>query len=212
MSLLPTIATSNFDILIGVVAAIGWVVVQIMSKAAKNKPPSASTPGGVKPEPPEDAGPVSDAAEEMRRFFQRLEEAHTPDRAPKKTPPATLTTSPERGQRTTAGSRAITSSGQAVTSSSQRTASRRSSEQQVPAALVATDNPLQPAPGVCLKPAVVMNDAMLTYGAFADAHAHGGRLEFVRRLRCTKALRRAVMRMEVITPPLGLRRTPFPIG
>ena len=213
MTLLPPIATSDFDILIGVVAAIGWVVMQIMAKAAKNKPPPSNRmPGGANPEAPDDSVPVNDAAEEMRRFFQRLEgahRAHTSDAVPKNVPVAAAGS--ERGRRTTAASQSVTASGQAVTSSSQRTAARRGSEQPAPA-VVPSEHVSQAGSEAYPKLAVVMSDATVTAGAFAETQAHEGRLAFVRRLRCTSDLRQAVAMMEVLSPPLGLRRTPFPIG
>ncbi len=210
MTLPLPIASSDFDILIGVIAAIGWVVMQIMGKAAKRKtPPSNRLAGGVRPEPPPaDSGPVSDPAEELRRFFQRLEGSRTSDDTPQIVPAAAE--GPERARRTTAGSQAVTSSGQAVTSSSQRTAARRSLEQQAPAIAATTD--FSQAGVVEAVPAFAMNEMVITAGASAEAHAHEGRLAFVRRLRSKNDLRQAVAMLEVLSPPLAMRRTPFPIG
>lgn len=208
---LPTpIATSDFDILIGVVMAVGWVVMQIISKAAKNKPPSIDTPGRDQTDAPNDANPVNNTAEEMRRFFEGLEGSRTPAATPKNVP-ATTAAVPDRGRRTTAASQSVTASGQAVTSSSQRTAARRSSERQAPT--VTTKDEVSQA-GLEAYPtlAIVPSDVPVTTGAFAEAHAREGRLAFVGRLRSTKDLRQAVMMMEVLSPPLGMRRTPFPIG
>ena len=204
MNWLPPIATSDFNILIGVVATIGWVVMQIMGKAAKNKPPA----GGDRPEAPDNPAPAGDAAEELRRFFQRLEGAQAPGAAPPNVP---AEAGPDRGRRTTAASQSVTASGQAVTSSSQRTAARRSLEPQAPVlAPVAEVAPAGTA--ACPEPAALPAAAIVTAGALAEDRAHAGRCDFARRLRCTSDLRRAVAMMEVLSPPLGMRRTPFPIG
>ncbi len=210
MTLPLPIASSDFDILIGVIAAIGWVVMQIMGKASKTKtPPSTHMAGAAGPEtPPENAGPLSDPAEELRRFFQRLEGARNSDDTPKTVPVAAE--GPDRARRTTAGSQAVTSSGQAVTSSSQRTAARRGLEQQPPAIAATTD--FSRVGVVEAAPAFAIDEMVITAGASAEAHAHEGRLAFVRRLRSKSDLRQAVAMLEVLSPPLAMRRTPFPVG
>ncbi|MEI6564660.1 MAG: hypothetical protein WCO42_10190 [bacterium] len=73
MDLFP-IAASDMDVVIGIIAVVGWVLAQIFGKKkADPSPPEGSTPDSV---------PSLDPRDELRKFFDELEKTAPPPVAP----------------------------------------------------------------------------------------------------------------------------------
>ena len=73
MTLFP-IAASDMDVIIGIIAVVGWILAQIFGK--KKGDPSQQT------ESPPEAGPSLDPRDELRKFFEDLEKAGKPQAPP----------------------------------------------------------------------------------------------------------------------------------
>jgi hypothetical protein len=72
MMALP-IAASDFDVIIGIIAFVGWILAQVLSRKQKGKPetpPPLSTPEGT--------GSPASPQDEMRKFFDEMEKALNP--------------------------------------------------------------------------------------------------------------------------------------
>jgi|GEM_PF-2000658 len=74
MNFLP-IAASDMDMVIGIIAVIGWIVAQVLGKMK----------GGDKTAPPpsEAPTPTTDPQDELRRFFEEMEKTLKPKPEPK---------------------------------------------------------------------------------------------------------------------------------
>ncbi len=69
-----TIAASDMDVIIGIIAVVGWVLAQIFSKK-KNAPTQQE-------EPHPESGVPLDPREELRKFFEGLDKPAKPAMAP----------------------------------------------------------------------------------------------------------------------------------
>lgn len=80
MNFLP-IAASDMDMIIGIIAVIGWIVAQVMGKRKAGE--KTETPPGetVAPATPQD---------ELRKFFEEMEKTLKPAEQPKTVPPPPL--------------------------------------------------------------------------------------------------------------------------
>lgn len=94
MNFLP-IAASDMDMVIGIIAVIGWIVAQILAKLK----------GGDKTAPPPGEAPTPTAApqDELRKFFEEMEKTLKPQEEPKPVqipvpPPPRPTHRPSRTQ------------------------------------------------------------------------------------------------------------------
>lgn len=74
MNFLP-IAASDLDMIIGIIAVIGWIVAQVIGKMK----------GGDKTAPPpgESNSPNADPQDELRKFFEEMEKTLKPQPEPK---------------------------------------------------------------------------------------------------------------------------------
>ena len=87
MNLFP-IAASDMDVIIGIIAIVGWILSQIFSK--KKADPSQTE--GSAPE----AGAPIDPRDELKKFFAELEKAANPQPPP---PPVTPPPLPKKGHK-----------------------------------------------------------------------------------------------------------------
>ena len=75
------IAASDLNVLIGIVAAVIWVIAQLVSRGSQKRPPAPPPPGGTMP------GEPVNPQDELRRFLATLT-GETSETAPKEpTPP-----------------------------------------------------------------------------------------------------------------------------
>ncbi len=84
MNFLP-IAASDMDMIIGIIAVIGWIVAQVMGKKKagdKTEPVPGET---VAPDNPQD---------ELRKFFEEMEKTLKPAEQPRTVPPPPLPSPP----------------------------------------------------------------------------------------------------------------------
>jgi len=68
------IAASDMDVIIGIIAVVGWILAQIFGKKKADTTPQAESP-------PEAGGPV-DPGDELRRFFEEIEKKVKPPALP----------------------------------------------------------------------------------------------------------------------------------
>ena len=78
MPLPLTIAASNFDVVIYILAGVVWVVFQLLSRAAKSKLPGPPTPSESRPARPA----PRPAAEDFKEFMEMLSGRRTEELAP----------------------------------------------------------------------------------------------------------------------------------
>ncbi|MEI7881293.1 MAG: hypothetical protein WCI95_10500 [bacterium] len=76
------IAASDMDVIIGIIAVVGWILAQIFGKKKADTPPQAGSP-------PEAGAPV-DPGEELRRFFEEIEKKVKPPTLPQPVAPPPL--------------------------------------------------------------------------------------------------------------------------
>jgi hypothetical protein len=82
MNFLP-IAASDMDVIIGIIAVIGWIVAQVMGKKK----------AGDKTEPtPGETALPTDPQDELRKFFEEMEKTLKPAEQPRTVPPPPLPT------------------------------------------------------------------------------------------------------------------------
>jgi hypothetical protein len=80
MNFLP-IAASDMDVIIGIIAVIGWIVAQVMGKKK----------AGDKAEPtPGETALPTDPQDELRKFFEEMEKTLKPAEPPRTVPPPVL--------------------------------------------------------------------------------------------------------------------------
>lgn len=75
------IAASDLDMIIGIIAVVGWIIAQLFGKKkSEDSPQEPSAP---------DAPPSADPRDELRKFFDELEKATKPEESsrPTATPP-----------------------------------------------------------------------------------------------------------------------------
>lgn len=82
------IAASDMDVIIGIIAVVGWILAQIFGKKKADSPPPGESP-------PEAGAPV-DPGEELRRFFEEIEKKVKPPTLPQPVAPPPLQQKPHR--------------------------------------------------------------------------------------------------------------------
>jgi len=120
MNLFP-IAASDMDVIIGIIAVVGWILSQIFGK----KKVDPSHPEGSTP----DSGPALDPRDELRKFFDELEKTAPPAAAP---PPVAPPPLQQKLPRENAVRRTMESRGETLSSQQRPIASPVESRQAYP--------------------------------------------------------------------------------
>ena len=88
-----TIAKSDFDAIIGIIAVIGWIVAQVLSKRKGGDSPGT---------PPPTTPPMLDPQDELKKFFEEMEKTlkpAAPPPLPASPPPLRAESRPDQSKR-----------------------------------------------------------------------------------------------------------------
>jgi hypothetical protein len=82
------IAASDMDVIIGIIAVVGWILAQVFGKKKGDSPSQEESPPV--------AGPSLDPRDELRKFFEDLEKTAKPQAPPQPVAPPPLQHPPHR--------------------------------------------------------------------------------------------------------------------